>query len=289
MAADHRSPRRDEVHQRRRHVLGAPAAPGRDHGGPAGLVLRIARQVARIHRRPDAERVDGDPEGPQLQRKDLRHMAQRRLGHRVGRAIGQRGHPRHGGGEHDPSARRPLGDHLARRRLRPEEGALQVQARHRVPGRLLRLQEGAPGRDPGVGREDVQPAEPRDRPLHQRRVLCDQRQVDVFGTGPPARLPDALRHRLGRLGGRVMGDDHRGAGPGQRQRHGRPDLAVRPGHDGDPAREHAPRRRRHGSRTPRRPARSVTNCQATRPERPPRVCDHSIASARSASSPISMP
>ena len=29
---------------------------------------------------------------------------------------------------------------------------------------------------------------------------------------------------------------------------------------------------------PRRPARSVTNCHATRPERPPRVCDHSIAS-----------
>ena len=42
-------------------------------------------------------------------------------------------------------------------------------------------------------------------------------------------------------------------------------------------------------RTPRRPARSWTNCQATRPDMPPRVWRHSMASARSASSPISIP
>ena len=42
--------------------------------------------------------------------------------------------------------------------------------------------------------------------------------------------------------------------------------------------------RRHGvKRTPSWPARSWMNCQATRPERPPRVTDHSTAAARNAS------
>ena len=40
---------------------------------------------------------------------------------------------------------------------------------------------------------------------------------------------------------------------------------------------------------PRRPARSWMNCQATRPEREPRVIDHSLASARSRSSGRSSP
>ena len=38
--------------------------------------------------------------------------------------------------------------------------------------------------------------------------------------------------------------------------------------------------------TPRRPARSWMNCQATRPDREPRVIDHSIASACSAATSI---
>lgn len=42
-------------------------------------------------------------------------------------------------------------------------------------------------------------------------------------------------------------------------------------------------------RTPFLPARSVTYCQATRPDRAPRVVYHSTASARSSSSPIPMP
>ena len=41
--------------------------------------------------------------------------------------------------------------------------------------------------------------------------------------------------------------------------------------------------------TPRRPAKSWMNCQPTRPERAPRVCDHSIAWARRASGSISRP
>jgi len=41
--------------------------------------------------------------------------------------------------------------------------------------------------------------------------------------------------------------------------------------------------------TPRRPARSIKNCQATRPEREPRVACHSIASARRSASPITTP
>src|SRR5688572_4586006 len=40
---------------------------------------------------------------------------------------------------------------------------------------------------------------------------------------------------------------------------------------------------------PRRPARSWMNCQATRPERAPRVTDHSLASARSWAWSILMP
>ena len=43
---------------------------------------------------------------------------------------------------------------------------------------------------------------------------------------------------------------------------------------------------RRQRRSPWRPARSVKNCQATRPERPPRVACHSIASARSVSGSI---
>ncbi len=43
------------------------------------------------------------------------------------------------------------------------------------------------------------------------------------------------------------------------------------------------------SLTPSRPANSCVNCQATRPEREPRVVDHSSASRYSASSSILMP
>ena len=43
------------------------------------------------------------------------------------------------------------------------------------------------------------------------------------------------------------------------------------------------------SRTPNRPARSCTNCQATRPERAPRVVAHSSASRSSCSPPYGMP
>lgn len=43
------------------------------------------------------------------------------------------------------------------------------------------------------------------------------------------------------------------------------------------------------SATPLRPARSVKNCQATRPDRPPRVACHSTASARSSALSISRP
>ena len=43
------------------------------------------------------------------------------------------------------------------------------------------------------------------------------------------------------------------------------------------------------SLTPRRPARSVKYCQATRPDRAPRVACHSIASARRSASSISTP
>lgn len=42
----------------------------------------------------------------------------------------------------------------------------------------------------------------------------------------------------------------------------------------------------YATRTPSRPARSWMNCQATRPEREPRVTCHSRAWARSASTPI---
>ena len=48
-------------------------------------------------------------------------------------------------------------------------------------------------------------------------------------------------------------------------------------------------RRRCASRQPSRPARSWMNCQATRPEREPRVTDHSAASVCSASRPIARP
>jgi hypothetical protein len=47
--------------------------------------------------------------------------------------------------------------------------------------------------------------------------------------------------------------------------------------------------RHHASRTPRRPAKSVTYCHATRPDRAPRVWLHSIASARRSASEIAMP
>ena len=43
------------------------------------------------------------------------------------------------------------------------------------------------------------------------------------------------------------------------------------------------------SRTPNRPASSCVNCQATRPEREPRVVDHSSASRSSSASSILMP
>ena len=43
------------------------------------------------------------------------------------------------------------------------------------------------------------------------------------------------------------------------------------------------------SRTPSRPARSWTYCQATRPERAPRVVDHSSASRWSSSLSIAIP
>ena len=43
------------------------------------------------------------------------------------------------------------------------------------------------------------------------------------------------------------------------------------------------------SLTPNRPASSCVNCQATRPDREPRVVDHSSASRSSASSSILMP
>ena len=45
----------------------------------------------------------------------------------------------------------------------------------------------------------------------------------------------------------------------------------------------------HPSGLPSRPARSWMNCQATRPEREPRVIDHSLASAVSCSTGISSP
>ena len=45
----------------------------------------------------------------------------------------------------------------------------------------------------------------------------------------------------------------------------------------------------YASRTPRRPARSVTNCHATRPDLAPRVACHSMASAQSSASEIAIP
>ncbi len=84
--------------------------------------------------------------------------------------------------------------------------------------------------------------------------------------------------------------------PGLTRPSGR-DGRVKPGHDVEEAArskelaEPIGRIPYHaiGSRTPSRPARSCTHCHATRPERAPRVTDHSFAAARNASPSIGRP
>ena len=110
------------------------------------------------------------------------------------------------------------------------------------------------------------------------------------GTGLALMAVGAMLAIGGRAGHqpRARGRDGNGAGGAEPQRqsgicHAAPYLPDRADRAGD---------RGAGAvhtRTPRRPARSVKNCHATRPERAPRVACHSIASARRVSSSISTP
>src|SRR5688572_13149699 len=77
---------------------------------------------------------------------------------------------------------------------------------------------------------------------------------------------------------RLVAGAHQGNGLGLGQDLAQERIAGTRGHDDQSS-----------SLWPRRPARSWMNCQATRPERAPRVTDHSLASARSWAWSILMP
>src|SRR5688572_9514303 len=94
--------------------------------------------------------------------------------------------------------------------------------------------------------------------------------------------PIALRlqeaHHAVAVAVRLVAGADQGDGLGLGQDLAQERIAGTRGHDGQSS-----------SLWPRRPARSWMNCQATRPERAPRVTDHSLASARSWAWSILMP
>ncbi|CCC99782.1 protein of unknown function (plasmid) [Azospirillum baldaniorum] len=191
-----------------------------------------------------------------------------------------------------------------RRRSAPAakgRGAGDGAARHRAPA-LAGEGEGDLDLRAEAGRSAQRRPEHRRRQgndggrrRQRRRGLCRQRAARLRQSAAGEAF-GRLHHRL-----RPSRPHRRRAGRGGEaragHRHGRPDrigdepaasLRTAQGQPGGrSARPHGAAGQRRGFS--RRPARSWMNCQATRPERLPRVTDHSTASARSCSAGMSSP
>lgn len=125
-----------------------------------------------------------------------------------------------------------LGEHLARRSLAAEEGALGVDVDIEVPVGLADLDEALHRADSGIAAPQINAAEFAGDPLHgpgDHRALGD---VELGGDGGSAGLSDEEGSVLG-FAKVTVGDRDRGAEACQSQRDGTPDAVVGAGHGGE--------------------------------------------------------